>query len=138
MGSIAIKRFKEADANLVLKFSRIFGREFSGGSAGFTRLSSSWGVSASMGFGYSFLERWRVGAIVSPDYQSPVIYETDGFLGNAVQRLVWNAGLTITYLVGSDSSVILSYNDQTREIGPAINTALSRTATLAFTKRFER
>ncbi len=137
IGSLAIKRWSNWDSNLVFKASRIFGRSFSGGLAGPVTLGSSWGLAASVGVGYSFFERFRAGLSLAPDYQSPVAVVTDSTSGLTSQRLVWNSGISLTYLIGSDDSLILNYNDQTR-IGPAINTALLRTASLSFTRRIER
>ena len=120
LGAVAIKRWSDWDLNLVLKL----GKELSYGSSL---------VNASLGGGYSLGDRWRIGASLEAQYQSPMKIN-DSFTS---QKLVWNTGATATLLVGSDSSVIVGYTDQTL-FGPAINTTLARTFSLAFQQRFER
>ena len=120
LGAVAIKRWSNWDTNLVLKL----GKELS--------YASSL-LSASLGGGYSFADLWRVGMSLETQYQSPMKV-MDAFTS---QKLVWNTGATVTYLVGANSSLILGYSDQTL-FGPAINTTLARTANLAFQQRFER
>ncbi len=120
LGAVAIKRWSNWDTNLVLKL----GKELS---------YASTLLSASLGGGYSFADLWRVGMSLDTQYQSPMKV-MDAFTS---QKLVWNTGATVTYLVGANSSLILGYSDQTL-FGPAINTTLARTANLAFQQRFER
>jgi len=120
LGAVAIKRWSNWDTNLVLKL----GKELS---------HSSSLMDSSFGLGYSFGDVWRVGMSLEAQYQSPMKVE-DTYTS---QKLVWNTGATVTLLVGSNSSVIAGYSDQTL-FGPAINTTLARTFNLAFQQRFER
>lgn len=120
LGAIAIKRWNDWDANIVLKL----GREFSY-SSGF--------LNSAIGGGYSFAERWRAGMSLEFQYQSPMKRPES----ITSQKLVWNTGATMTYLAGANSSIIVGYVDQTL-FGPAINTTLARTFSLAYQQRFER
>jgi hypothetical protein len=120
LGTVAIKRWSDWDANFVLKL----GSELSYRSL---QLSSSWGV------GYSFAEIWRAGLSLESQYQSP--QKISGLFTS--QKLVWNTGATLTCLLSADSSLVAGYSDQTL-FGPAINTTLARTASLSFQHRFER
>jgi hypothetical protein len=52
-------------------------------------------------------------------------------------QLAWDAGLEASYLVADDWSISASYTDQTL-LGPAVNTALSRTFSLAIQHRWQR
>lgn len=117
LGAVAIKRWSAWDANLVTKI----GTEFSDGSSMF---------SSSLGAGYSFAEIWRAGMSLEAQYQSP-----SAMLSS--QKLVWNTGATLTALIGADSSLIAGYSDQTL-FGPAINTTLARSLSLAYQHRWER
>jgi hypothetical protein len=120
LGAVAIKRWSDWDANVVMKA----GRDLSFGASL---------LNSSLGAGYSFADRWRVGASLETQYTST---QQMGITETAA-KLVWNSGLTVTCLVGMDSSLILGYMDQTL-MGPAYNTTLARTANLSFQHRFER
>jgi len=120
LGAVAIKRWSDWDANIVLKL----GSDLNYGSA---LMSSSWGA------GYSFAEIWRAGMSLENQYQSP--QNVGGILTS--QKLVWNTGATFTCLLGANSSLVAGYTDQTL-FGPAINTTLARTASFSFQHRFER
>lgn len=120
LGAVAIKRWSDWDVNVVMKA----GRDLSFGASL---------LNSSLGGGYSFAERWRLGASLETQYVSP---QQMG-ISETAAKLVWNSGLTVTCLVGMDSSLILGYMDQTL-MGPAYNTTLARTANLSFQHRFER
>lgn len=120
LGAVAIKRWNDWDANLVTKL----GTELSHGSLLF---------SGGAGAGFSFFEIWRAGMSLEAQYQSPQKI-ADVFTS---QKLVWNTGATLTALVGADSSLIVGYTDQTL-FGPAINTTLARSFSLAYQQRWER
>jgi hypothetical protein len=138
LGSLAVKRWSSWDANGVLKFGHAFGRDFGSSSGSETLVSDSWLVSGSLGAGLSFRERFRAGSSLSFDYQSPVEAASRiGFSSRGSQRLIWNAGLSLTYLSGFSDSVVLAYQDQTW-FGPAINASLSRTLSFSFAHRIER
>ena len=137
MGAVAIKRWSRFDANFVLKLARIFSRSFSSASAPGTDVDSSYGISSSLGIGYSFAERLRFGLSLAPEYQSSYAVASGRSLEQTSFKLAWNTGLSLTYLAGLNDSLVLGYNDQTW-VGPAFNTALLRTASLSFTHRIER
>jgi len=120
VGAVVIKRWSDWDANVVLKAGRDL--NFNG-----SLLNSSFGG------GYSFADVWRVGGSLETQYVSS--QEIGGAATSA--KLVWNAGATVTYLMGADSSLVLGYVDQTL-FGPAYNTTLARTGSFAFQHRFER
>jgi hypothetical protein len=120
LGAVAIKRWADWDANVVLKAGHDlnFGANL---------------LNSSLGAGYSFADRWRVGASLETQYTST---QQMG-VSETAAKLVWNTGATVTCLVGSDSSLVVGYMDQTL-MGPAYNTTLARTANLSFQRRFER
>ena len=120
LGAVVIKRWSDWDANVVLKTGRDlnFGANL---------------LNSSLGAGYSFAERWRLGASLETQYTST---QQMG-VSETAAKLVWNTGATVTCLVGADSSLILGYMDQTL-MGPAYNTTLARTANFSFQHRFER
>ena len=124
LGAVAIKRWSDWDANLVLKIGHEWSHESSL-------------VNASMGAGYSFAEVWRAGMSLETQYQSPQKVSDALSSSYTSQKLVWNTGASITYLVGADSSLVAGYLDQTL-FGPAINTTLARTLSLSFQRRWER
>ncbi len=124
LGAVAIKRWSDWDLNLVMKL----GKEWS---------HASTLVNASLGGGYSFGEIWRAGLSLETQYQSPMKMGESSQPSFTSQKLVWNTGATVTALVGADSSLILSYVDQTL-FGPAINTTLARSFSLAYQRRWER
>jgi hypothetical protein len=136
-GSVAIKRWSDWDAMIVGKVGRLYSQIFESSSNGITRVGASWGLTASLGAGYSFAEFFRVGASLEPQYQSPQEVATSGFSSSTSQKLVWNTGLTATALVGANSSLVVGYVDQTL-VGPAINTTMARTLSLSFQLRFDR
>lgn len=137
VGAAAIKRWSVWDATLVFKAGRLFSQTFESSLNGVARVGGSWGWSASLGGGYSFGDLFRVGASLEPQYQSPQEVSTSVTTSMTSQKLVWNTNLTATALIGSDSSLVLGYSDQTL-FGPAINTTLARTFSLSFQQRFER
>jgi hypothetical protein len=120
LGAVVIKRWSDWDANVVLKAGRDL--NFNG-----TLLNSSFGT------GYSFADVWRIGGSLETQYVS------SQDIGGAatLAKLVWNTGATVTCLVGSSSSLVLGYVDQTL-FGPAYNTTLARTGSFSFQHRFER
>ena len=123
LGVAAIKRWSDWDANAVLKL----GHEWK---------QDSTFLNVSLGAGYSFAEVWRAGLSIETQYQSPQKV-SDSFSLYTSQKLAWNTGATITYLLGADSSLIAGYVDQTL-FGPAINSTLARTFSFAFQHRWER
>ena len=137
MGMVATKRASNWDASTFAKVARIYGRTFESPLASKVKVGPSWGLSASLGGGYSFADRVRLGLSVTPEYQTSNEVSSDASVRLTSPKLVWNSGLTLTYLAGLNDSVILSLNDQSL-LGPAINTALIRTAAVAFTHRIER
>ena len=54
-----------------------------------------------------------------------------------LERISWDAALEVGYLVAQDWSLTASYTDQTL-IGPAVNTMLGRTFSVAVQHRWER
>lgn len=119
-GSLLIKRWSDWDANFVFKIGRDL--NFNG-----TLLNSS------LGLGYSFAERWRLGTSLETSSVSPQVIDQI----KTASKLVWNTSATLTFLMGSESSLILGYVDQTL-IGPAFNTTLARAGSLSLQHRFER
>ncbi len=120
LGVAAIKRWNDWDLIAVTKI----GKELSRGSSF---------LNASLGGGYSFGDVWRTGMNLETQYQSPMKI-ADSYTS---QKLVWNTGVTLTYLVGAQGSAILGYTDQTL-FGPAINTTLARSFSFSYQQRFER
>lgn len=137
VGSAAIKRWSDWDAMIIVKLGRLFSETFTSSLNGVARVGASWGLSASVGGGYSFGEIFRMGLSLEPQYQSPQEVRTSVGENTTSQKLVWNTGLTATALVGADSSLVLGYTDQTL-FGPAINTTLARTFSFSYQHRFER
>jgi hypothetical protein len=137
LGALAIKRWSTWDANSVIKMGWVLGRSFQSPQTGKSVLSSTWTAAGSAGVGYSFWERYRAGTSVSFEYQSPLSIQNAGIESIGSQRLVWSAGLSLTYLSGADDSFILGYQDQTL-LGPALNSSLSRAFSLAYSHRVER
>ncbi len=138
LGGIALKKWNAWDASIVANIGYYFGQSFTSSSTGeVTNVGSTWSLVGSVSGGYSFAELWRVGMSIEPQYLFPQSVSSDGALPSTSPKMLWNTTFACSVLIGQDSSLALTYVDQTL-LGPAINTTLSRTLGLSYQLRWER
>jgi hypothetical protein len=129
LGLLLQKRWSSWDVFLIPETHYSFARSFTESVTGeVTTVRPGWGGSVALGGGYSF-SAFRIGTRVQPIYEQPKTIETAAGSQRTSQQLVWNAGLDLTWLVSDEWSLTGAYSDQTL-LGPAINTTLSRVASL--------
>ncbi len=136
-GSIALKRWSKWDLNVLARGGAVVGRSFVSVQNSEVFLGDSFIGTGSIGAGFSPTERIRLGGAISFDYQSPVEILDSNSYSVTSERLVWNSNLSLMFMIGSDDSLVLGFQDQTW-FGPAYNTSLSRSGYLSFMHRVER
>jgi hypothetical protein len=133
MGFVALKRWSVWDAQAMVRFGRLFAKNFDSG----IRVGSGWSGGGSVGGGFSFRERFRLGGNLGVEALTAVPVRGGGVESGGAARLVWTAGAQLSWLQGDEDTWIVGYADQTL-FGPALNTTLARTFSLSFMHRIER
>lgn len=81
----------------------------------------------------SLFENWRAGLKIGYFYEDPLATSE----GVSAAQKSWPFTLSATYLMSQDSSLTLSYTDQTL-FGSPVNTVLAQTFAASFTQRWPR
>jgi hypothetical protein len=139
VGALFLKTWDVWDAFAMPEVHYSLGRTFSNSALGDTiAVGPGWGGSLALGVG---LSPWhgdlRIGLRVQPAYGGAKTVTSSTGETLQANQLAWDAGLEASYLVADDWSISASYTDQTL-LGPAVNTALSRTFSLAIQHRWQR
>jgi hypothetical protein len=137
LGMVALKKWSHWDTSVVVKYGRYLGRDFQSPSQGLIFVDSTGSWMGGLLVGYSFSDRFRFGMGIEPQFLYPQDVNESGGTTKTLERLVWNASITTTVVIASNTSVVVSYADQTW-VGPVSNTTLSRILGLAVQHRIER
>ena len=138
-GSLLLKRWGNFDSYFMPEIHYSFARDFHNSDLGEAiHVGPNWGGSAALGAGISpGGGNFRLGVRVQPmiaDRKKVTSSTGDSWTS---YQLSWDTALEASYLVADDWSVTAGYTDQTL-LGPAVNSMLSRTFTLAVQKRWAR
>ncbi len=139
VGGLFLKTRGAWDYSLMPELHRALARSFVGTDGSVFEVIPGWGASLALGAGYNLpVTPLRVGLRVAPVWNAGRTVDSgQGGLGQSSDQWVWNAGLDVSWLAGTDWSVTGSYTDQTL-LGPAVNTTLSRTLALSVQRRWPR
>lgn len=138
-GSLFLKRWSSLDAYVMPEMHYAFTRTFTDPTTGgpFT-ISPGLGASFALGLGYSpGGGNFRIGARVQPMWGDRKTVNTAQGERLTAYQLSWDAALELGYLIATDWSLTASYTDQTL-LGPAVNSTLGRTFSVAVQHRWER
>lgn len=137
-GALLQKRWSSWDAYVIPEAHYSFERSFGERGFGSSEIAPGWGGSVAVGAGIAPVsDQLRFGIRVQPVFnQAMSIRNETGGSRSTGQRSV-DASLELTYLAADSWSVFATYTDQTL-IGPAVNSTLSRTVSMAVQHRWER
>ncbi len=139
VGALFLKTWSVWDAFAIPEIHYSLGRTFNNSQLGDTiAVGPGWGGSLALGLGLSpWHGNFRIGLRVEPEYGSAKTVTSSSGATLQSNQLAWDTGLEASYLVSEDWSISASYTDQTL-LGPAINTALSRTLAISVQHRWQR
>jgi hypothetical protein len=135
-GLVATKSWGSVDIALLLEGHRFFSRTIGSGTRSVV-LNPGWGVSSSANLGWSPGKgNVRLGLGLSASGEEGV--GTDGLLvSKGEETRLWSLSAQVGYRVSEEASLIGLLSDQTL-LGASQNTALSRTVSVLFQKRWGR
>jgi len=137
LGTLFLKRWKNIDASASFEIRYSIPRSFEQNSIE-TRYSPGFGGSSSFAAGYTFgRSGFRTGLRVGPNIEGPEEYRSDFFSGERSYRMVWDTSAEATYSVSGNTSIGISYSDQTL-LGPTKNTDLTRAVAMSFSYSWDR
>jgi hypothetical protein len=135
-GVLLLKNWGTWDAAIIPEIHYSISRTFVDPNQNSVRVTPGFGASSNFSLGYHISE-YRLGFRIQPSWAQARVVETDDRRNQTSQEWVWNAGLDLSYAMGSEWSLTGYYSDQTL-FGPARNTTLSRAVGLNFQKRWPR
>jgi hypothetical protein len=130
LGSALTKSWGTIDSSLLTEVHYSFSKKLTS-----QRIKPSWGGTLNWGIGKSF-GSWRLGINNAYTYEAPIDVEGTPQSQGVMQRFT-STSLVGSYLFDHNATLSLSYTDQTI-FGSPINTALTRSVTLFYQKRWSR
>ena len=138
VGIVATTTYQKWDAFGLLRVSRSFAGSFAEPAKSVHKnLYVEPGISsdASLGLGYSISGEWRLGLAAQAATAEGMKITRDGTTDKTGASLVWPVSLQVTYFKSEQSTLSLTYLDETL-LGPVRNTVLSRSANLLYSYRW--
>ncbi len=128
LGIAALTTYRKWDAQAYARASYGLSRSFSGEVN--TLVAPGWAGDLALGLGYSPNALWRFGMMMQSAFNEAKQIETADSREMTGETLVWPVQIQASWFHDSNTSITLSYADETL-IGPVRNTTLSRSATVS-------
>ncbi|MEN0057816.1 MAG: serine protease spb1, partial [Bdellovibrio sp.] len=136
-GVALTKAWRIWDVHMSTEIHRSFARQFSGAAyGGEMEVQPGWGGSQTWGLGWN-RGSFRLGSALTFLYEEPMTIKTEMNSSQASLQKNYTVGVSASYMPSMESSVTLSYSDQSW-IGDPVNSSLSQTLQLSYQQRWPR